>query len=77
MDQLPNLLIVNDIEENLILLETIIEDIKVNLIKATSGIEALKKTQGVELALAIIDVRMPIMDDSDLFEVPTLASELF
>lgn len=66
MNKLPNLLIVDDTETNLLLLEAIIEKIKVNLIKANSGIEALEKTQGAELALAIIDVRMPIMDGFEL-----------
>jgi signal transduction histidine kinase len=37
-----------------------------NLIRANSAIEALEKTSGVELALAIIDVRMPIIDGFEL-----------
>jgi len=66
MNQLPSLLIVDDNESNLVLLEAVIRKIEVNLIKANSGLEALEKTQGVELALAIIDVRMPIMDGYEL-----------
>jgi two-component system sensor histidine kinase UhpB len=66
MNQLPSLLIVDDKKENLFLLEAIINHIKVNLIKALSGTEALEKTRGVELALAIIDVRMPEMDGYEL-----------
>jgi len=66
MDLLPNLLIVDDIKENLSLLEAITRQVKVNLIKALSGVEALEKTRGVELALAIIDVRMPEMDGYEL-----------
>jgi len=62
MSQLPNLLIVDDTEENLILLEAVTSKMELKLIKARSGIEALEKTQGLELALAIIDVRMPVMD---------------
>lgn len=62
MNHLPNILIVDDIEENLVLLEVVMEKIKINLIRANSGIEALEKTQGVDLALAIIDVKMPIMN---------------
>jgi signal transduction histidine kinase len=64
--QLPNLLIVDDIEVNLIILESVIKRIKVNLIKAISGQEALEKTNGMELALAIIDVRMPGMNGYEL-----------
>jgi PAS domain S-box-containing protein len=65
-DQLPNLLIVDDYKENLFLLESLIKKIKVNLIIANSGEEALNKTNGVELALAIIDVRMPVMNGYEL-----------
>lgn len=66
MEQLPSLLIVDDIKTNLFLLEAITKNIKVNLIKALSGKEALEKTHGVELALAIIDVRMPEMNGYEL-----------
>jgi signal transduction histidine kinase len=66
MNQLPNLLIVDDTEENLILLEAVIKKLEVNLIKARSGSEALEKTNAVDLALAIVDVRMPVMDGFEL-----------
>ena len=66
MKHLPNLLIVDDSEENLIFLEIAILKLKVNLIKALSGSEALEKTRGVDLALAIIDVRMPKMNGFEL-----------
>jgi len=66
MKYLPNLLIVDDTEENLIVLESVIKRINVNLIKAISGFEALEITQGIELALAIIDVRMPGMNGYEL-----------
>jgi signal transduction histidine kinase len=66
MKYLPNLLIVDDTEENLIVLESVIKKINVNLIKAISGFEALEITQGIELALAIIDVRMPGMNGYEL-----------
>ena len=66
MNQRPNILIVDDIDENLFHLETIIKKIEVNLIKAKSGIEALEKTKDVDLALAIIDVWMPEMNGYEL-----------
>lgn len=59
MKSLPNLLIVDDHEENLFLLEVMLKKLKVNLITALSGDQALMKTRKLELALAIIDVRMP------------------
>lgn len=66
MNSLPNILIVDDLESNLYILETILLKIKVNLIKAHSGLEALGKTRGIELALAILDVRMPEMNGYEL-----------
>jgi len=66
MKHLPNLLIVDDSPENLIFLEAIIKKLNVNLIQALSGYEALGKTGGIELALAIIDVRMPGMNGFEL-----------
>jgi len=66
MKHLPNLLIVDDTKENLLFLEAVIKKIKVNLIQALSGSEALEKTRGIELALAIIDVQMPGMNGYEL-----------
>ena len=66
MNQLPNLLIVDDYRENLFLLEMLVKKINVNLISANSGAEALEKIAGIELALAIIDVRMPVMNGYEL-----------
>lgn len=62
----PNILIVDDTEENLTLLEYMMCTINVNLIQALSGAEALEKTRGVELALAILDVQMPEMSGFEL-----------
>jgi PAS domain S-box-containing protein len=66
MKHLPNLLIVDDTIENLSLLAIIIKKFKVNLIQAISGAEALEKTAGIELALAVIDVQMPEMNGYEL-----------
>ena len=66
MNHLPIILIVDDTEENLLYLELVIQKINVNIIRALSGYEALEKTQGIELALAIIDVRMPGMNGYEL-----------
>lgn len=65
-DSLPNLLIVDDNPSNLILLEIILEKSQVNLIKAESGFEALDKSKGIELALAILDIQMPGMNGFEL-----------
>ncbi len=66
MNQLPNLLIVDDIKANLLLLRSVTKKLELNLIEASSGSEALEKANGIELALAIIDVRMPEMDGYEL-----------
>jgi len=64
--QLPAILIVDDLMENLTLLEAIISRLKVKLIMATSGEDALLKIQNYDLALAILDVSMPGMDGYEL-----------
>lgn len=66
MKQLPNILIVDDSLDNLIFLKAVLENANVCLISANSGKEALEKTRGVELALAILDVRMPEMNGYEL-----------
>ncbi|MEI7828705.1 MAG: PAS domain S-box protein [Prolixibacteraceae bacterium] len=66
MTNIANLLIVDDSPANLVYLEAVIRDPGINLIQALSGYEALEKTAGVDLALAIIDVRMPEMDGIEL-----------
>jgi len=66
LKSLPNLLIVEDNIVSLTYLEIVLKKLKVNLIKAESGFDALEKTKGLELALAILDVRMPGMDGYEL-----------
>jgi len=67
MKYLPNILIVDDLEVNLALLKAIIvNNIHINLIQALSGAEAIEKINGIELALAILDVRMPEMNGFEL-----------
>ncbi|MEI6091127.1 MAG: PAS domain S-box protein [bacterium] len=66
MEVLPNLLIVDDTEENLVFLKRTTQTVKVNVIFAFSGEEALKKSKGIELALAIIDIQMSEMDGHEL-----------
>ncbi len=67
-----NILIVDDLPENLLSLESILEQDGRNIIKASSGNEALKIARETELALIILDVQMPEMDG---FEVAHLLRE--
>lgn len=57
-----NLLIVDDRKENLLALEGWLADFDVNIVKATSGNEALKKLLDQDFALVLMDVQMPGMD---------------
>lgn len=66
MKQLPSILIVDDSVENLMLLQAVLGSMRINLISASSGSEALEKTEGTILALAIIDVHMPLINGYEL-----------
>lgn len=63
---LPNILIVDDIEVNLILLETVLRKESAKIHKATNGPEALNLTEQHEYALIILDVSMPGMNGFEL-----------
>ncbi|MEI6888247.1 MAG: PAS domain S-box protein [Bacteroidales bacterium] len=62
----PYILIVDDIESNVELLETILRHLNANIIRAFSGKEALEKIRGKEIALALVDVHMPEMGGLEL-----------
>jgi signal transduction histidine kinase len=66
MENKPKILMVDDRIENLIALETVLKDMDVELIKATSGNEALKHVLHHHFALALIDIQMPDMDGYEL-----------
>lgn len=65
---LPLILIVDDIEVNLILLETAMRKEKAKILSATSGEDALKLTEKHEFALILLDVSMPVMNGFELAE---------
>ena len=64
--ELPNILIVDDINSNLIYLKIIMKGIEANIIEAESGEDALKKIEGLPLCLAILDVQMSGMNGYEL-----------
>lgn len=59
---LPTVLIVDDVEDNLDLLEDLLEDQSIRLIRASSGPDALVAAESESLDLVILDVNMPGMD---------------
>jgi PAS domain S-box-containing protein len=61
-----NILLVDDNSIDLLLLEVLLNHEDVNTIKASSAEEALIKIEGVELALAIVDIQMPQMNGIEL-----------
>ncbi len=65
-NRLPTILVVDDIEANILIIENAIRKLNVNVITATSGMEALEKIKGHDLALALIDMEMPIMGGQEL-----------
>ncbi|MFO7896339.1 MAG: response regulator, partial [Candidatus Cloacimonadales bacterium] len=64
------ILIVDDKIENLIALETILEDIEnIDFIRTSSGREALEQVLKHDFALILIDVQMPEMDGFETIEM--------
>jgi signal transduction histidine kinase len=58
----PSILLVDDHVENLIALEAILEPLEVEIDRATSGEEALRRLLATEYACIVLDVQMPGMN---------------
>jgi len=65
----PNILIVDDRQENLLAMENALEDLDCQIFTANSGQEALRLVLKHDFALVLLDVQMPEMDG---FEVARL-----
>ncbi|HEX7812223.1 MAG TPA: response regulator [Burkholderiales bacterium] len=57
-----NILVVDDHQDKLLVLQTILEDLEENVVVASSGREALKLMLEMEFAVILLDVKMPEMD---------------
>ena len=66
MISVPKILIVDDKPENLIALESVLSRLSVEILKATTGDEALRLALRHSFALAILDVQMPGMDGFEI-----------
>jgi signal transduction histidine kinase len=66
------ILMVDDRESNLVTLESILDDLGQDLVRATSGREALRHLLREDFAVILLDVRMP---DIDGFETAALIRE--
>jgi len=64
-----NVLLVDDRPDNLLVMETILEDLNQNLIAATSAREALKFLLVEEVALILLDVQMPGLNGFEFAEL--------
>jgi two-component system, sensor histidine kinase and response regulator len=67
-----SILLVDDQPENLLALEAVLEDLGENLVKASSGREALRCLLNQDFAVILLDVQMP---DLDGFETAALIRE--
>lgn len=69
MTPLPAILVVDDQNSNLIAMEAVFEGEPVDLVKASSGAEALKILLQRDFALVLLDVQMPDLDGFEVAEI--------
>lgn len=69
MNDRPKILIVDDKPENLVALEVVLKDLDIELVRATSGNDALRETLHHDFALALLDIQMPEMDGYELASI--------
>ena len=61
-----NILMVDDHIESLIALEAVLDEFNYNLVKATSGEEALRQVLKTDFAVILLDIQMPEMNGIDI-----------
>ena len=57
-----NILMVDDSPDKLLAMESILQSLGTNLVKANSGVEALRALLKQDFAVILLDVNMPGMD---------------
>src|SRR5438105_4039089 len=69
MEDKANILLVNDRPEQLLALETVLQNLEQNIVTANSGREALRCLLKEEFAVILLDVNMPGMDGFETAEL--------
>jgi len=64
-----SILMVDDRPENLLVLDRLLDDMELDLVRATSGNEALGLALERDFALVLLDVQMPQMDGLEVAEL--------
>ncbi|MBX3232276.1 MAG: response regulator [Labilithrix sp.] len=64
-----NILVVDDEPSNLLALEAILEPLQQNVVRASSGVEALRLALKMEFCVVLLDVQMPEMDGLETAEL--------
>ena len=67
--QVIKILIVDDVQHNLVALEALLSRPGLEILRATSGADALEWLLSEDVALALVDVQMPDMDGFELAEL--------
>lgn len=68
MNNLPKILVVDDIAANRLAIRTALRSLDATLVEATNGFDALAITLEEDLALILLDVQMPEMDGFEVCE---------
>ena len=61
-NELPKILIVDDTADNRYLYREVLSVLRVEIIEATTGNEAIAAAQKHDIALVLLDIKMPVMD---------------
>lgn len=75
MSEKQKVLLVDDKIENLIALEKVLSEFNIKCVRALSGNEALIQTLKHDFAIALVDVRMPVMDGFETVQLMRQAKQ--
>jgi signal transduction histidine kinase/BarA-like signal transduction histidine kinase len=69
MNSKPKILIVDDKLNNIIVIEELLSDLNIEMVRARTGSEAIEKTKNEEFALILMDIQMPGLDGFETGEI--------